>query len=146
MTEPCELPLELAESLGVAIEVLLVEADERNAAFPEQRRERPFVLGEVRLDDAVEDGDERGPLSMERLRQLRVAEPFDACEGVEQASQRLPRDRCRRSFERGGLVEAAQGALDLPPPLQNRRDLGPGDAGAGSVREPEIALAERRRP
>ena len=141
-----ELPLELAESPGIAIEVLLVEPDERDAAFPERRRERRFVLGEVRLDDAVEDWDERRTLSMQRLRQLRVAEPFDACEGVQQASQRLPRDRCRRSFERGGRVEAAQGALDRPSPLQDRRDLGRGDAGAGSVREPEIALAERRRP
>jgi hypothetical protein len=30
--------LELAESPGVAIEVLLVEPDERNTAFPERRR------------------------------------------------------------------------------------------------------------
>src|SRR5262245_57512465 len=74
-----QLPSELAQRRAIPIQVALVAADERRRMLAE--RFEPLrvglVIGQIPLDDAVEDRDQRGPLLVQRLRRLREADAAD---------------------------------------------------------------------
>jgi hypothetical protein len=142
-----ELMLDLVQDRAVSIQISLVAAYKPGGALPKRRRRaRPrIVLSQVRLDDAVEHRDQGRPLLMQRFRHLRVADSADVCERVEEPRQRDPRDRAHRVRQRGIRGDLAQGAFDLAAPFENRRYLGRRDPRTAAVRQPEIALIERRR-
>ena len=55
-----ELPPGRAQRPAIEVEVAFVAADERERAFSERSAYSEVIVGQVRLDDAVEHGDERG--------------------------------------------------------------------------------------
>src|SRR5262249_27564242 len=86
-----ELPPGRAQRTEIEVEVALVAADERQRAFSERSVYPEVIVGQVRLDDAVEHGDECGAFRMKRLRHLRETDPTDVCERIEESPQSLPR-------------------------------------------------------
>ena len=63
---------------------------ERERAFSERSVCSEVIVGQVRLDDAVEHGDERGAFRMKSLRHLREPDPADVGERVEELPQWMP--------------------------------------------------------
>src|SRR5581483_220053 len=131
------------QCLPVSVEIALVAAHERERALAERRTGAEVVVLQVALDDAVEHGDEGGPLRMQRLRRLREADAAQTGERVEELSQRQPRHRagCERRLRR----DRPEGLFDGAPPLEAPRDLGRGDPGPAAVRDAEVRLGEGRR-
>jgi hypothetical protein len=76
---------------------------------------------------------------------LREADAADVCEPVEELGQWDPRDRPPRMHQRGIRTDPVQCSLYLCAPFEDRRDLDGRDAGAASVRQPQVALVEGRR-
>jgi hypothetical protein len=73
---------------AVAVEVAFVAAYESERALSEWSPSSEVIVLQVLLDDAVEHGDQRRALSVQRLCHLREADPSDVGECVEE----LPRD------------------------------------------------------
>src|SRR6516165_950657 len=135
--EPVAAPGELLPDRSqrglVAVQVALVAADEREPALCERSLGAEVVVLQVLLDDAVQHGDQRRALGVQRLGHLREADSPDARERVEELPKRRPRHRVRRARQRSIGSDRPQGLLDRGPPLQDRRDLGRRYAGAGPV-------------
>ncbi len=75
----------------VAVQVALVAADEPERALCERSLGAEVVVSQVRLDHAVEHGDQRRALGVQCLGHLRQADPPDVRERVEWLPQRQPR-------------------------------------------------------
>jgi hypothetical protein len=146
VSAPRELSSQLEQARAVAIQVTFVAADKRHAALSERARRAGagVVVGQVRLDDAVEHRDQCRPLAAKRLRRLREANSADVREGVEELRQWVPRDRAGRLRERSSGVDPSQGPLDLTAAREDRCALGRRDAGAAAVRPLDVALVEGR--
>ena len=140
-----ELSPGCAQRPAIEVEVALVAVDERERAFSEGSLWSEVIVGQVRLDDAVEHGDERGAFRMKSLRHLRETDPEDVCERVEELPQRPPGHQPSCPGQRDIGSNGLQCELDRPTALEDRRDLSRRDARASPVRQPQVGLSERGR-
>jgi hypothetical protein len=81
---PRELLPDRPHRRPVAVEVAFVAAHELERTLPEQDLGPEVVVLQVLPDDAVEQGDQRRALRVQRLRHLREADPWNARERVEE--------------------------------------------------------------
>src|SRR5690348_2628387 len=129
----------------VAVEVVLVAADESERALGERRLPAGVVVREVSLDDAVEHRNQCRTLPVQRLGRLRETDSANPRECVKQLPKRWPWDCVARVRQRCIDCDRSQSPLDPAATLQNRRDLARRDAGAVAVRESQIDLGKRAR-
>ena len=95
-----------------------------SARSPERSVCSEVIVGQVRLDDAVEHGDERGAFRMKSLRHLRETDPADVSERVEEVPQWLPGHQPSCPGQRGIGSNGPQRELDRPTALEGGHDLG----------------------
>ena len=102
-----KLALEPAQGASIAVEIVLVARGRAPWRAPRRTPSRRVVLLQVRPDDAVEHGNEGGPLRVQRLGHLREPDPSNARERLEEAGERVQGiERCRSRQRRVGEILA----------------------------------------
>src|SRR5689334_19261459 len=84
VTASREVASDRSQRSSVAVEIALVGSNEPERAIAEWSTGPWVVFLQIRLDDAVEHGDQRRALWIQRLRHLRDADSSDVREGLEQ--------------------------------------------------------------
>ena len=83
MVTPDQLALDRSHRGAVAVQVSFVPVNEPQRVFPNGTRGPRSSSSRYCLHDAVEHGDQRWALSVQRLCHLRETDPTDAGKGVE---------------------------------------------------------------